>query len=130
MAIRHSDLDPFSAAWAAQVAADCRDDSFFLEKSESFVGRISLQSDSAAVHFDIRPAHVESGAGWPPDTTIGVRGTAADWRPILDGLPGGLHRAWREKRLEFVAEPAVLMDGYLVLFQLGERVAESFGARG
>jgi len=106
------------------VAAACEGDTYFHDKAATFVGVISLQSGDAAVHFDIRAGRVRAGADWPADTTVGVRGSAADWKPILDGLPGGFHRAWREKRLDFVAKPAALMDGYLVLYQLGERVVD------
>jgi hypothetical protein len=125
---QHSEPRPFTPRWSAAIAAACEGDAFFREKASAFSRVISLQSGDAAVHFDIREGRVRSGADWPPSTTIGVRGTAADWAPILDGLPGGLHRAWREKRLDFVADPAELMDGYLVLYQLGERVVAMSGA--
>lgn len=80
------------------------------------------------MHFDIRAGRVRSGTDWPAETIIGVRGSADAWTPILDGLPGGLHRAWREKRLDFVGQRAALMDGYVVLYELGERVVELSGA--
>lgn len=127
MATQHSEPRPFSPRWSTAIAAACEDDTYFREKAADFNGVISLQRDDAAVHFDIREGRVRSGVEWAADTTIGLRGTIADWEPILNGLPGGFHRAWREKRLEYVGSSPALMAGYLVLYQLGEWVVAVSG---
>ncbi|TYK43087.1 hypothetical protein [Actinomadura decatromicini] len=57
---------------------------------------------------------------------IRIAGTAAEWKPILDGLHGGLHRAWRYHLLRFEGDPVALLDLWKTIWRLGDALADAY----
>lgn len=66
----------------------------------------------------VRVATPQEGGELPE---VVIAGREADWQAILDGLHGGLHRAWRYKLLEFGGgDPATTFDLWKTIWRLGD----------
>ncbi|TMR04935.1 hypothetical protein ETD83_07765 [Actinomadura soli] len=57
---------------------------------------------------------------------IRIVGTADEWKPILAGLHGGLHRAWRYHLLRFEGDSVALLDLWKTIWRLGDALADAY----
>lgn len=120
--------DPFGAASLAKLAKLCAADPYFVEQAQGFDARIWLRRDGETGWLQISAADgagtsaitVTTGDGEPDSWAVGIAGTAEQWEEIWSGLPGGLHRAWRQKLLEFFGPEEALLAHYPMVWQLGE----------
>lgn len=103
----------------AQLAEALEADGAFRREAAAFTGRIGLGIDAErgwlAIHGGAVPA-----VGTDQETaTIDIVGDAAAWEDVLRPVPGGLHRAWRHRLLQFRGDDAVLLRHYKMIWQLG-----------
>lgn len=120
--------DPFGAQSLAELATLCEADAYFMEQAKGFDAKLCLRRDGQTGWLQMRAADgtdtpvltVTAGAGEPDEWAIGIAGTAEQWESIWSGLPGGLHRAWRQQLLEFFGPQEPLLAHYPMVWQLGE----------
>ncbi len=73
---------------------------------------------------DGRVKLVEDG-GSSRDPQVRIRGSSEDWQPILRGLRGGLHRAFRHRLLAFEGDAVATLTLWKTIWRLGEALAEA-----
>jgi 3-hydroxyisobutyrate dehydrogenase-like beta-hydroxyacid dehydrogenase len=73
---------------------------------------------------DGRVQMVEDG-GSSQDPQVRIRGSSEDWRPVLRGLRGGLHRAFRHRLLTFDGDAVAMLMLWKTIWRLGEALAEA-----
>ena len=73
---------------------------------------------------DGRVQLVENG-GSSQDPRVCIRGSSEDWRPVLRGLRGGLHRAFRHRLLTFDGDAVATLMLWKTIWRLGEALAEA-----
>jgi 3-hydroxyisobutyrate dehydrogenase-like beta-hydroxyacid dehydrogenase len=73
---------------------------------------------------DGRVQMVEDG-GSSQDPQVRIRGSSEDWRPVLLGLRGGLHRAFRHRLLTFDGDAVATLMLWKTIWRLGEALAEA-----
>lgn len=71
---------------------------------------------------DGRVKLVEDG-GSSQDPRVRIRGSSEDWRPVLRGLRGGLHRAFRHRLLAFEGDAVATLTLWKTIWRLGEALA-------
>jgi len=60
-----------------------------------------------------------------PGPRVTIAGSADNWVKIIDGLHGGLHRAFRHKLLRFDGDAASMLTIWKTNWRLGEALAEA-----
>ena len=73
---------------------------------------------------DGRVQMVEDG-GSSQDPQVRIRGSSEDWWPVLRGLRGGLHRAFRHRLLTFDGDAVAMLMLWKTIWRLGEALAEA-----
>ena len=73
---------------------------------------------------DGRVKLVEDG-GSSGDPQVRIRGSSEDWQPILRGLRGGRHRAFRHRLLAFEGDAVATLTLWKTIWRLGEALAEA-----
>ncbi len=59
------------------------------------------------------------------DPRVVIRGGSEDWQPIVRGLRGGLHRAFRHRLLAFEGDAVATLTLWKTIWRLGEALAEA-----
>ena len=54
-----------------------------------------------------------------------ITGSNENWNKILNGLPGGLHRAFRHRLLEFSGDPIIMLSVWKTIYRLGVALAQA-----
>lgn len=112
---------PLSLIKLAQLAECCNSDDDFRQWGQYFTGAISLECGPHAAWLDVVSGEVRAvGAAAADDCVIRLRGELSAWQQIWDGLPGGLHRAWRHQLLQFQGDQSALMRHYKMVWRLGD----------
>lgn len=128
---------PFTDAWRdALVDALARDERFGTW-ARWFSARVVLRRGDEVVWLVFRHGNVvASGRSEPDDLagtgqstpTIALVGDDHGWAQVLEGLPGGLHRAWRQQLIQFDADPVDVLRNYRAIWHLGEVMVEISGS--
>ncbi|MES2940752.1 MAG: SCP2 sterol-binding domain-containing protein [Pseudomonadota bacterium] len=80
-----------------------------------------LRCDDALVLVTAERGHVSAvRAAGPAQPDITIAGTASQWQGILQGLHGGLHRAWRYKLLDFSGDAVTMMFLWKFMWRMGD----------
>jgi len=97
-------------------------DSVVAENSRWRIACYELVCGSESIALVVDDGGVRSVANIELQSTpvIKISGTEDQWRTVLDGLHGGLHRAWRYRLLDFDGDPLVMMSLWKTLWRLGE----------
>lgn len=98
----------------------CAHDEYFTEQAAGFNDTLLLARDGQLGWLHVTDDTIDAGAGEPAAWLVGIVGTAAQWDVIWQGLPGGLHRAWRQELLEFRGSELALLRHYPMFWRLGE----------
>jgi hypothetical protein len=109
----------------ADLAERCNRDVAFGEWARRLDAIVLLRvgPDAAWVHIQLGKV-VSIGEGNPAVHQIEIDGPAEAWDDILDGLRGGLHRAWRHQLLRFAGDRVLYMQHYKAFWRLGELLTE------
>lgn len=86
---------------------------------------LTLTCDSESRSFSVSQGHVKlidngDGEGMCRLPRIHISGSAERWQPILSGLHGGLHRAFRHRLLAFDGDAVAMMSLWKTVWRLGE----------
>lgn len=110
------------------LAARCNDDSGFRSWAHRFAGVIELCCEDATGWLRVETGRVTAvGATPEPAATVRIAGGSASWSAITQGLPGGLHRAWRHRMLTFEGDLVAFMRHYKLFWRLGDLLARGDG---
>lgn len=87
---------------------------------------LTLVCDDLSWNYRVADGRVKLVEGGSPrDPQVVIRGGSGDWRPILQGLRGGLHRAFRHRLLAFEGDAVATLTLWKTIWRLGEALAEA-----
>lgn len=92
-----------------------------------YKARLRLACDDESWDFAVADGHVNltDDVDSSPDPVVLIRGSSDDWRPVLGGLRGGLHRAFRHRLLAFEGDAVATLILWKTIWRLGEALAEA-----
>lgn len=97
-------------------------------------GRLALvlaADDSSALRVVVDRGRLVPLQEWGQDderSAVLISGGADKWRVVLDGLHGGLHRAWRYRLLQFSGDQVRMMTFWKTIWRVSEALQKA--ARG
>ncbi len=109
-----------------QVAARLNADSVVASNARWYRATLTLVCDEESWHFTVAEGRVNLTDDHALSTApvVSIRGNSDDWRPVLRGLRGGLHRAFRHKLLVFEGDPVAMLSLWKTIWRLGEALSE------
>jgi hypothetical protein len=86
---------------------------------------ITLVCDAKRWTFGVREGRMalEADERLREQPEILIRGRSEDWRPLLRGLQGGLHRAFRHKLLTFEGDAVAMLTLWKTVWRVGEAIS-------
>lgn len=110
-----------------RVEANLNEDPVVASNTRWYTARLTLVCNDRS--WDYRVANgrvklVEDG-GSSRDPQVRIRGSSEDWQPVLRGLRGGLHRAFRHRLLAFEGDAVATLTLWKTIWRLGEALAEA-----
>jgi len=109
-----------------RVEASLDEDPIVASNARWYRATLSLVCDDRTWDYRVADGHVklvEDGSS-SRDPQIRIRGSSEDWQPILQGLRGGLHRAFRHKLLAFEGDAVAMLTLWKTIWRLGEALSE------
>jgi SCP-2 sterol transfer family protein len=110
-----------------RVEASLNEDPVVAANARWYTARLTLVCDDRSWDYrvaDGRVKLVEDG-GSSRDPQVRIRGSSEDWQPVLRGLRGGLHRAFRHRLLAFEGDAVAMLTLWKTIWRLGEALAEA-----
>jgi hypothetical protein len=86
---------------------------------------ITLVCDAKRWTFEVREGQITLEANERPreQPEILIRGRSEDWQPLLRGMQGGLHRAFRHKLLAFEGDAVAMLTLWKTVWRVGESIS-------
>lgn len=109
-----------------RVEARLNEDPIVASNARWYRATLTLVCDDEPWHFAVAEGRVNltddrvSSEG----PRVSIRGSSNDWRPILGGLRGGLHRAFRHRLLAFEGDAVATLILWKTIWRLGEALGE------
>jgi hypothetical protein len=110
-----------------RVEASLNEDPIVASNARWYTATLTLVCDDQSWDFrvaDGRVKLVEDG-GSSRDPQVRIRGSSEDWQPVLRGLRGGLHRAFRHRLLAFEGDAVATLTLWKTIWRLGEALAKA-----
>lgn len=109
-----------------RAEARLNEDPVVASNARWYTATLTLVCDDRSWSYRVADGRVElvEDGGSPRDPQVRIRGGSEDWRPILLGLRGGLHRAFRHRLLVFEGDAVATLTLWKTIWRLGEALAE------
>jgi hypothetical protein len=110
-----------------RVEARLNEDPVVASNSRWYRATLTLVCDDRSWNLRVADGSVKlvEDGGSSQDPRVRIRGSSEDWRPILQGLRGGLHRAFRHRLLAFEGDAVATLTLWKTIWRLGEALAEA-----
>jgi hypothetical protein len=110
-----------------QVEAGLNEDPIVASNTIWYRATLRLVCDEESWDFVVAEGHVNLADDhvWSADPLVSIRGSSDDWRPVLGGLRGGLHRAFRHRLLVFEGDAVATLLLWKTIWRLGEALGEA-----
>jgi len=112
-----------------QVEAELNEDPIVASNTVWYRATLRLVCDGESWDFVVAEGHVNLAEDQvsSADSLVSIRGSSDDWRPVLEGLRGGLHRAFRHRLLTFEGDAVAMLLLWKTIWRLGEALGEAGG---
>ena len=116
-------MNPFAEPLLKRAETMLNRDPAVLQNIRGLRMNLTLQCDEKNWCLLIADGNIRSvpESGRLPDAPqVFISGTAENWKRIIDGLRGGLHRAFRHRLLRFSGDPAAMLAIWKTIWRIGE----------
>lgn len=110
-----------------RVEVSLNKDPIVASNARWYTATLTLVCDDRSWDYRVADGRVKlmEDGGSSRDPQVRIRGSSEDWQPILRGLRGGLHRAFRHRLLAFEGDAVATLTLWKTIWRLGEALAEA-----
>jgi 3-hydroxyisobutyrate dehydrogenase-like beta-hydroxyacid dehydrogenase len=110
-----------------RIEAKLNEDPVVVSNARWYRATLRLVCDEHSWDYRVADGRVQlvEDGGSSQDPQVRIRGSSEDWRPVLRGLRGGLHRAFRHRLLTFDGDAVATLMLWKTIWRLGEALAEA-----
>ena len=110
-----------------QVEAGLNEDPIVASNTKWYRATLRLVCDEQSWDFAVAEGRVNLTEDRASSTgpLVSIRGSSDDWRPVLGGMRGGLHRAFRHRLLVFEGDAVTTLLLWKTIWRLGEALGEA-----
>src|SRR5215212_6439595 len=110
-----------------RIEAKLNEDPVVVSNARWYRATLRLVCDEHSWDYRVADGRVQlvEDGGSSQDPQVRIRGSSEDWRPVLRGLRGGLHRALRHRLLTFDGDAVATLMLWKTIWRLGEALAEA-----
>jgi 3-hydroxyisobutyrate dehydrogenase-like beta-hydroxyacid dehydrogenase len=110
-----------------RVEARLNEDPVVASNARWYRATLTLVCDEHSWDYRVADGRVQlvEDGGPSQDSRVRIRGSSEAWRPVLRGLRGGLHRAFRHRLLTFDGDAVATLMLWKTIWRLGEALAEA-----
>jgi hypothetical protein len=122
---RESSMSALNTDLLKRAEAILRQDPIVAENVRWHDASITLVCDAKRWTFEVREGCITLEPDEHPreQPEILIRGQSEDWRPLLKGMQGGLHRAFRHKLLAFEGDAVAMLTLWKTVWRVGESIS-------
>jgi 3-hydroxyisobutyrate dehydrogenase-like beta-hydroxyacid dehydrogenase len=110
-----------------RIEAKLNEDPVVVSNARWYRATLRLVCDEHSWDYRVADGRVQlvEDGGSSQDPQVRIWGSSEDWRPVLRGLRGGLHRAFRHRLLTFDGDAVATLMLWKTIWRLGEALAEA-----
>ena len=102
------------------------DDPFFKENVRFYNFILCLECEEDRYYYNVSDGKITVlDANDDLRADVVISGNQENWGKIIDGMQGGMHRAFRHKMLHFSGNPAIMLSVWKTIWRIGEALTKA-----